>query len=391
MTSTNTITRPKALLIRNAASYDFGGAERFAVSLAEQLEENGWDATVVTAHTQIRKFAAERGVRVHRGWWWGMQNWSGARIVLAPTYFAWQIALTIWYLQLLARLRPDVVHAQSKDDFIAATLAARLLGMRVIWTDHADLKYVFQNVTVPFKNPVGKLVRFASRFADTITLVSKNEKRLVASALGRKLPAKYCVIYNGILDTPHAPKKRGAADKQAVIFCATSRLVTDKGIGELIQAFNTLSKSSNFFRLWLVGGGPEEARFKKAGGNNPYIKFVGHTNTPLEYLAASDIFVHPSYHEGFSLSIIEAAMLAKPVIACNVGGNPEIIEDKVNGLLVPEKDAGALASAMEQLANNAALRETYGNTARHTYEQQFRFDKIVKSQFIPLYEQNAKN
>lgn len=392
MTSANTITRPqRALLIRNAAAYDFGGAERFVVSLAEQLERNGWDATVLTAHAKIRKLAHEQGVKVRRGWWWSAQNWSGARILLTPAYFAWQIVLTVWYLQLLLRLRPDVVHAQSKDDFLAATFAARLLGKRVVWTDHADLKYVYRNVTIPFKNPIGKLVRFASRFAAAITLVSDSERRLVQSALGRPLPARYRTVYNGIVDHKQAPHKRKPEDARAIVFCATSRMVAAKGISELIQAFSAISGKSSAYRLWLVGSGPEAERFKKEAAGNPDITFFGHTNKPLEYLAASDIFIHPSHHEGFSLSIIEAAMLGKPVIACDVGGNPEIITNGANGLLVPAMDADALAKAMEQLANSAPLRQKYGIAARRTYEQHFRFDTIVRAQLIPLYEQNAKN
>lgn len=380
-------TAPKrAVLIRNANAFDFGGAERFVVALAQELIANGWDAQVVTAHKTIHAFATEQRVPVIWGRWWSRQDWSGSKILLAPLYFVWQIRLTFWYVRLFRRLKPSLVHAQGKDDFIAATIAGRLVGARVIWTDHADLKYIYQNVRTPIKNPVGKLVYACSRLAHAITLVSKSERQLVSKALGKPLSKKYQVIYNGITDLKPNAKKRTEPDQKAMVFCATSRLVTAKGIGELIQAFNTLPQERGAYRLWLVGDGPEQKRFKARAGNNPNIVFVGHTNNPLDYVAACDIFVHPSYHEGFSLSIVEAAMLSKPIIACNVGGNPEIIHDGVNGLLVPAKDAKALAAAMQSLATNPAFRTKLAAAARTTYEQNFRFDTIVKQHFLPLYE-----
>ncbi len=380
----------RVLLIRNAAPYDFGGAERFVVQLAEQLGQNGWDVVVVTAHRRIRSFAREHQVRVIPGWWCRAQNWSGARVLLTPVYLAWQTLLIIWYLQLIWRLQPDVVHPQSKDDFIAATIAARLAGKRVVWTDHADLKYIYQQVTVPFKNPIGKLVRWASRFASAITLVSQSEQRLIKAELAGALPSTYSVVYNGVVDNVPSHDKLPTRNKNSIVFCSTSRLVTAKGIGELISAFALIAPNKPY-ELWLVGDGPNEATLKTLAGKTKGITFWGYRANPLDFVAAADIFVHPSYHEGFSLSLVEAAMLTKPIIACNVGGNPEIITDGKNGLLIPSKDQQALAEAMERIANNHNLRDRLGRAARQTYERSFRFDTIVKEKFIPLYETKSKN
>lgn len=376
----------RALLIRNASSYDFGGAERFVVALAQELIANGWEATIVTAHSKIRELATSKAIPSRHGWWWSRQDWSGRRIALTPLYILWQLVLVVYYLILFIRLRPDVIHPQSKDDFIAATVAGKLLGKRVIWTDHADLKYVYQNVPVWYKNPVGKLVYLCSRIADHITLVSKSEEKLIESALGHELSAKHQVIYNGILDYSPPSHQRQPADKNALIFCCTSRLVTAKGIGELIRAFQILQNDHDNLRLWILGEGPEADKFHTMASNNPNITFWGFPDDSLGILQAADVFVHPSYHEGFSLSIIEAAMLQKPIIACNVGGNPEIIIDGKTGLLAPAKDAHKLARAMERLIGNPPLRKSLAKAARKSYEHNFQFDNIVKEQFIPLYE-----
>ncbi len=377
----------RALLIRNANNYDFGGAERFVVSLAKELQEQGYDTLVASHHKGIKRYASEQAVPFKRSpWLQSWQDYSGLRILLFPAFVLWQWYLVVWYIALIKKQGITVVHPQSRDDFISATIAGRFCKTKVIWTDHADLKYVYQNVPVPIKNPVGKWVWRLSKKAEAVTLVSKSEENLIAQSAGvQELPQNYHVIYNGVLDTPTTPVKRTKDEQDAVIFCCTSRLVAAKGIGELITAFNEVAKNANA-KLWIVGDGPDADTFKQQASGNPNIVFQGFQPDALSFLAASDVFVHPSYHEGFSLSIVEAAKLAKPMIACNVGGNPEIVHDHQNGLLIKPQDAQDLAVAMGALANNAQLRIHYGNAARETYLSQFEFDRIVKERFMPLYE-----
>lgn len=373
-----------ALLIRNAFSYDFGGGERFPVDLAAALGKYGWQTIVMSRSPKLLDYAEQSSISHRRGKWWSKQNWSGRNVLLFPVYLVWQCILTAWYYRTIANINPRVVHIQSKDDFVAATLAARLLRRRVVWTDHADLKYIYANHGVWYKNPVGKLVFWASRYADAITLVSESERQLVGNALGQSLSAKYVVIHNGVIDTtvtPYADKPVGS-----FVFCATSRLVTAKGIGELLDAFKTFRQQHMAAELWLVGDGPGHTRFKKEAADMPGVTFFGHQDNPLQFVAACDVFVHPSYHEGFSISLVEAAMLAKPIIACNVGGNPEIVKDGETGLLVHAKNSAALQTAMERLYGDSSLRQKLAASARTLYEKQFRFDQIVAQQFIPLYE-----
>lgn len=373
----------RIVIIRNAYKYDFGGGERIPVNLARVLIENNYLATVVSRSPKLLEYAKTQKVPAVRGWWWPRQNWSGFRILLIPAYLVWQILLTLYYFVLFIRLRADVVHAQSKDDFIAATIAARLLGKRCLWSDHADLKYVYLNTGVWYKNPVGKLVKACSRGAYAIIVTSQNDRQLIEEAAGQDLPPKYQVIYNGISDKPNLLNKHHQGD--VVVFAATSRLVTAKGIGELIQAFLDIETEIKA-ELWLLGEGPEEKKFKDQAGGHPNIKFMGFPDDYLERLAEADVIVHPSYLEGFSVSLIEAAMLGKPIIACAVGGNPELIKDGRNGLLVPARDTGSLAQAMRKLGAQKVLRTKLGAAARKTYENHFIFEKIVKEKYIPLYE-----
>jgi glycogen(starch) synthase len=81
-------------------------------------------------------------------------------------------------------------------------------------------------------------------------------------------------------------------------------------------------------------------------------------------------------------------MLGKPIIACNAGGNPEIITNQVNGLLIPPKDEEALYHAMSQLTTGGDIRNRFGAAARQTFTEAFNFERIVRESFLPLYEKN---
>jgi len=373
------------VLIRNAQPYDFGGGERFPVFISQALKSEGFYPTVVSRSKSLRTFASENDIPIIKGWWWAHQNWSGRWALLFPVYLVWQGILIAYYLTLFIRLNPSAVHIQSKDDFIAGTFAAKVLGKRVIWTDHADLKHIWLNVRHSFKNPVGKLIYLAAQHTNTISVVSQSEKKAILDNLTptSKVAHKLSVVYNGAFDHYNNKSKQ---QKESFIYTCVSRLVTDKGISELIKAFLEVQKIHPDVILWLIGEGRERQKFEKAANNNDGIIFHGQQADPIQYLAQSSVFVHPTYHEGFSLALVEASMMKLPIIATNVGGNPEIIIDRQTGLLVPAKDVEALTTAMNELRENVDLRLLLGENARNQYVSTFNFDVIVKNKFIPFYK-----
>lgn len=373
------------IIIRNAASYDFGGGERFPVFLANSLQRQSLNPIIVSRSQKLLEFAKINNIRTIRGWWWQKQNWSGVHALLFPMYFIWQCILFTWYISLFITKKPSIIHIQSKDDFIAATIAGRVLNKRIVWTDHADLKHVWKNLTVWYKNPVGKLVYFAARYADTITLVSNSELKLVSNTLPKHsyLKDKLHVVYNGVVDTAldHETKQKN----DLFTYCVASRLVTDKGIMEAIEAFSKLSKDYKNIKLLLIGDGPEAKKFKKIAEDTQNITFLGYQTNPLHYIANADVFLHPTYHEGFSVALVEASMLKKPIIATSVGGNVEIIHNHDTGLLIPAKNISALYDAMKFMYENSEMRHVFAANARAQYERKFQFDIIVKKEFMRFY------
>lgn len=370
----------RVALIRNARSYDFGGAEIFSISLAHQLDALGHKPVIVGAHKKTLSTARRSGLKTAKGPWWSFQDFSGSRVVLFSFYVVWILILTAWYFGFFLKNSIDVAHPQSRDDFIAATIAAKLLGRKVVWTDHADLKHIYMNHEKWYKNPLGKLVYFAGLLADCITLESHSEERLITKSLGKTLPKNYQVVYIGVVDSYEATVRSNS--KPTLV--STSRLVTDKGIGELIEAFKSLEHNSAVLKI--CGDGPEAKHFKELATGIKNIEFLGHVNDVTTVLADADIFVHPTYHEGFGLSLVEAEMCSLPIIASNVGSIPEIVEDEVSGILVEPRDSRALAEAMARLIADAKLRSRMGKAGRAIFLKNFQFDKIVKEKFVPIYE-----
>jgi glycosyltransferase involved in cell wall biosynthesis len=374
----------KIIIIRNAYSYDFGGAERYPVFVAEALINQSFTPIVISRSQKLLDFAASSGIGVIKGIWWKKQSWNGTAVLLFPLYVMWQCILFVWYLMLFLKQRPLAVHIQSKDDFIAATFAARLVGSRVIWTDHADLKHIWKNLRVWYKNPVGKLVYIAAHASHAITLISQSEYGEVSQNLPSHSDVfkRVRIINNGSPDMKHQYPPH---EKTVFTFCSTNRLVKDKGIGEMIDAFKIFHNKRANSKLVLVGNGPEENIFKQRARGVRNVYFVGYQSDPLFYVASSDVLLQPTYHEGFSISILEAFMLQKPVIATSVGGNVEMIDDGETGILIPVKDVDSLVDAMERLYGDKKLRDRLAKKAREVYVKRFVFDTIVKEQFIPLY------
>lgn len=383
-------TKPVVLLIRNAAKNDFGGAETYTVSIASILDENGFQPIVVSRSKKVLDHAHDHSIATHRGWWWSRQNWSGKRILLVPFYLLWQLALTFWYIQLVVRTHATVLHIQSKDDFIAGTIAGRLTGRQVVWTDHMDLRYIFQNISKPLRNPVGKLVFWAAHLTHHLILISDNEHKLVTAHFKNKddLKDKIVLVKNGVMDHradyPHE-------QHQTFSFCLASRIVVNKGIGEAIQAyalFKQQNASGRQTRLDIYGDGHDSEKFRSLAADHEDIVFHGHQTNAIAKIAESDVFILPSYQEGLSITLLEATMLGKAIIATAIDSNPEVIHEETTGLLVEPRDPVSLANAMGRLYSDSTLRHTLEKNARANYEKNFNLKTVVKNEIIPLYSQS---
>ena len=122
-----------------------------------------------------------------------------------------------------------------------------------------------------------------------------------------------------------------------------------------------------------------------ARGLDGAVRFLGHVDDVPALLSALDLVVLPSTErEGFPLALTEAAMAGRPAIASRLGGIPEIIEDRRTGLLVPPRDAPALAGAIVELLSDAELRNRLGEAARMRARERFTSEAMV-DQVLAIY------
>ena len=168
---------------------------------------------------------------------------------------------------------------------------------------------------------------------------------------------------------------------ESFTFLFVGRIVGDKGINELCEAFDKLSSMANV-RLLLVGPyedslDPISQKSKDIIEQNPAIESVGGKfgDELLSYYAASDCFVFPSYREGFPNTVLEAGAMGLPSIVTDINGSREIIVEGENGVIIPSHDANALFDAMLNMVKDKSARERMAGNARQMiasrYEQGF--------------------
>lgn len=371
-------------LVRNVAPKDFGGAEKFQLELAKQLQLNHLNPIIITSSIKLQQEAKAVKIEVICAPYCRKQNWSGLSNLLLPFYFLWQIFLTFWYIVKLHTQKIDCLHLQSRDDMFAGTLAAKLSHRRAIWTDHADFRaFIFQNINQKYKNTIGKFLYKLSYSTSAITTVSQHEYCAVTKMLKPKHLPNFQVVLNGVVDTFNNEAKIVNTKNRNLTFLG--RLCIEKGINELLEAFTTLSVKYQDVILHLYGDGEIKTTLQKKYPQKNII-WHGYTNNPRQAILDSSIFILPSYKEGLSLALLEACMLERAIITTDIDGNLEVIENYQNGLLVPSKNVDKLRIAIQTLLDDEALRKRLAHSARKTYLDRFSFSKIVKEQLIPIIE-----
>ena len=176
-------------------------------------------------------------------------------------------------------------------------------------------------------------------------------------------------------------------DPQDFVFVFVGRLVGDKGINELVDAFKSFDNSN--VKLLLVGplelkqDPIKEATIKEIT-NNKNIISVGSKSDVRPYLAISDVLVFPSYREGFPNVVLQAGAMELPCIVTNISGCNEIIEEGKNGIIIPPKNKLAIANAMNFVIENKDKKEFFRKNARSMIESRYN-QKLVWNAILKEY------
>lgn len=176
------------------------------------------------------------------------------------------------------------------------------------------------------------------------------------------------------------------------VFVFVGRLVMDKGIGELVKAFDALSKNHKKVKLILVGpkeneNNPKKKEIFQTILQNKNIITVGFQEDVRPYFAISQVFVLPSYREGFPNAVLQAAAMGLPSIVSDVSGCNEIITNEENGLLVPRKNDEKLKEKMMELINNSFKLADLKTRARNSVVKRFN-NSLVWEEIKKEYKSN---
>ena len=188
------------------------------------------------------------------------------------------------------------------------------------------------------------------------------------------------VVYNGVAETPAAvPAPRSTAASLELLF--VGRLVEQKNVAVLLRAMRRLAANgAPPVRLRVAGDGPlrgELEALRVAYGLTDRVEMLGEREDVGALMASADAVVLPSLREGLSNVILEAMMAGRPVIASNVGGNPELVEHGVTGTLFANDEDEVLADAIATLAANPRTRERMGHTARRRAVDRYSIGAMV--------------
>jgi glycosyltransferase involved in cell wall biosynthesis len=177
-------------------------------------------------------------------------------------------------------------------------------------------------------------------------------------------------------------------DGIAVAF--VGRLVPVKGIVYLAEAIRILDTEGFKGHFIIVGDGPEKDKLEALRLSNSKIHFLGFRRDPTKYLQAADLLVLPSLGEGCPNVVLEAFACGKPVVASGVGGVPDLVQNGVNGMIVPVKDPVELAKTISIMASDSKKLKKMGMRAREFAEKELDWG-ITTDRVIQFYYELLKN
>ncbi len=283
---------------------------------------------------------------------------------------------------LIRREKPDIVHAHMPISGFLARLAARVARVpHIAYTCHG---YIFNQEGAWSRRAGGLAMEWiAGRLTHTYMNVSQDE---AADARRLHIHPRAIAVGNGRNPAIFRPNPQARARLRAamgvpeatVAVVIVSRIVAPKGYIELLAAMQTVPAE-----LWVVGDrlpsdrgedlAPHFARFAETGR----LRLLGYRSDVADILAASDIFALPSHFEGLPMSVIEAMLAGLPVVATNIRGPREQVLPEQTGLLVPVRNAQALATALHRLATDAPLRTRMGQAGLERARTEFDEAQVV--------------
>jgi sugar transferase (PEP-CTERM/EpsH1 system associated) len=357
---------PKARVAQVIPSLQVGGLQKVVVRLVDHFQGR-MDHLVLTP-------AGDGPLRPRFGP--GMEVIALAERPGSPKLNALRMA------RIFRAWRPDVVHTRNWT-CIDAVVGARLAGVRiVIHGEHGR-----EAGDPEGRNALRRLIRrILNPLITEFVAVSRDLAHWLSKDVG--VPAsKVTQIYNGVDTTAYSPGDKEEARRAlgipegALVIGTVGRLDPVKDHRGLLEAFRRIAHHPHA-QLVIVGDGPGRAvleRDRRALGLDGRVLMLGERQDVAGILRALDVFALPSLGEGISNALLEAMASGLPVVATCVGGNPELVDHDVTGMLVSPRSADALAEAFARYLSDPALLRKHGEAGRRRAERDFSLDRMFES------------
>lgn len=353
-------------------------SHRLPIALAAQ--RNGYQVHVATGITDRLAELEVHGLVVHR-----LPLDRGA----SGPASAWRMSVAIW--RVFRAVRPDLVHLVTIKPVLFGGLAARLAGVRSVVAAISGLGYVFV-ARGPFA-AIRRMVISAWYWlvfsSAHVLVVFQNTDDRAQLAKSARLPLARSVLIRGsgvnLCDFVAHP----LAPCVPVVMLA-SRLLADKGVREFVQAAILLRRQGCGARFVLVGdvdpANPASLHQSEldAWSRDKVVECWGHRGDMPQVLAQARMVVLPSYREGLPKVLLEAAACGRAIVTTDVPGCRDAIEPGVTGLLVPVRDAFALAHAIRALLDDEPRCRAMGVAGRALAEREFDVRQVI-AQHLDLY------
>jgi len=355
-----------------------GGTEYQTLYTVKALVENNYRVTVV-CYFEYDEYMVD------------LYKKAGANVILlSPTgkrpvsLFKTAKFLFINFKKILKKQTYDVVHMQYMAPGSLSFLLFKLLGVKKIIVHAHTPGHIYKNKMVP---------KIIMKLSAAFICVSKSSEKSFFDVEGElfnkkliKNGRKHFTIYNCVNIPNYIEKK----NKENFTIGVVSRLVYLKGIDILIKALPDVKDKIDKFKVVIIGNGYEKEKLiKLAKKLNVEDKIEWKGFIPKEFLQnyynLFDIMVIPSRFEGFGLTAVESMSYKIPVIASNVDGLKEIIDDGENGLLFNKEDSKMLADKILQIYNDQKLKNKLGKNAYEKVKQKFSYE-VYKNKINELYE-----
>ncbi|HEC77926.1 MAG TPA: glycosyltransferase family 1 protein [candidate division WOR-3 bacterium] len=354
-------------IVRHA---QIAGTEKHVFLLAENMSKEYFDINVCTF---------EHGVLVDR------LKAQGVNTYVIP--YNHIITHFLKLIKFLRRHKFDIVHSHSGG---YACIAAKIAGCkRIIYTKHGVGFTLKELKKISFIRKMRNWI--IDRCVDVYIALTKHDKLILRKFLN--IPSrKVVVIYNGVPDISFKETGKKRFEDRPVVG-TVARLVKQKGIEYLIKAVPLIRDKYKNLSVLIVGCGSEEEHLKDLVhryGLEKTVRFLGYIENPLEIISSFDVFLLPSLWEGFPYVLLEAMYLKKPIVATDIFGIKEVIENNKSGILVKVRSPESISEAVLYLLGNREKALKLGESAYKRVLSCFSLEKTI-AQIERLYYTIIKN